>query len=196
MNEENNVKTVGRYRPSLGFYHASPKGNGCVAKFTLHPAHDNEDGSIMMMMAGQQTVGNRNGANPTFATFDYNNAVYVKLDFNDLVEILRVFQGEIESVNDGKGLYHRSVKYATSIRVTHIIDPIVGYSIEVWRKPFRTEESETHLRIVLKPGEALGLCEAIRGSLYLVTFGIPMLVEHDTSAYRAETKAMRETSAA
>ena len=41
---------------------------------------------------------------------------------------------------------------------------------------------------VLRMAQALGLAEAIAGSLAVVSFGIPMLQSHDTSAYREEAR--------
>ena len=47
-----------------------------------------------------------------------------------------------------------------------------------------------------KAAEALGLCEAISNSLYIVGFGIPMLVAHDTSAYEQEKREAQNASVA
>ena len=50
--------------------------------------------------------------------------------------------------------------------------------------------------MLLNPAEALGICESIAGAMYLVSFGIPMLVPHDTSAYEAENRGTRNAAAA
>jgi len=56
--ENNERQPVGQFRPSFRFYHANPKGTGSAVKMNLHPAHDDEDGCIMLTIANQKTVGN------------------------------------------------------------------------------------------------------------------------------------------
>ena len=188
-------RPLGQYRPNLAFYRANPKGTGCAVKMNLHPAHDDTDGCIMLTMANQLTVGNRMGPNPTFPTYDWEHAITVKLDFNDLTQVLQVLRGETESINEGKGLYHRSPRGVTSIRLSHLVDPVPGYVLDISRKTAK-EGEEDRAHFMFGPAEALGLCEAIAGSIYIVAFGIPMLVPHDTAAYKSEAKAMRHAAAA
>jgi len=194
--ETNERRPVGLFRPNMCFYHANPKGTGSAVKMNLHPAHDDTDGCVMLTIANQKTVGDRRAANPTFSTFDWENAICVKLDFGDLTQILQVFRGECESINEGKGLYHVSPKGATSIRLAHLVDPVAGYMLDICRKANRENDDGVRARFLFGAAEALGLCEAIAGSLYLVCFGIPMLVPHDTSAYRAEVRGGRDVFAA
>ena len=199
MNQEAQMKTnaspLGVYRPRLSFYHPNAKGTGCSVKFALHPAHDNVDGSIWLSVANQKTVGDRRGPNPTFARFDWENAINVKLDFSDLCKILQVLRGECESIDDGRGLYHRSVKAATRIVFRHNVEPVQGYSLELYRVP-SDGGTEQRAHILFTAAEALGLCEAISNSLYIVGFGIPMLVAHDTSAYEQEKREAQNASVA
>ena len=199
MNTENNTaaKPTGAraIRPSLSFYHANAKGTGSAIKMRLHPAHDFTDGSIMLKIANQMTIGNVAGPNPTFATFDWENAMTVKLDFCDLCQMLQVFRGECESINDGKGLYHRSPLGTTSIRLKHLIDPVSGYLLEIYRSSPKGQEPDRHAGMLFKPVEALGLSESIAGAMYLVGFGIPMVIQHDTTAYRAQVKEMSDVAA-
>ena len=197
MNNETNTKTtmpIGQFRPRLAFYHPTPKGTGCAATLELHPAHDDTDGSIMLCAANQMTVGNRMGPNPTFPHFDWENRICVKLDFNDLCAMLQVFRGECETINGDHGLYHRTAKAATKIQLRHLVDPVVGYSLELYKTPAGGGE-ETRAHLLLSPAEALGLCESIAGAMYLVSFGIPMLVPHDTTAYRREVREVGNVAA-
>ena len=199
MNSETNDTTtapqLGQIRPSLSFYHANAKGTGCAVQLRLHPAHDYTDGSIWLKIANQMTVGNPMGPNPTFSTFDWENAMNVKLDFNDLCQVLQVFRGECEAINEGKGLYHRSPLGQTTIKLKHLVDPVPGYLLEVYRASSKGKEADGHAGMLLKPAEALGLCESIAGAMYLVSFGIPMLVPHDTTAYRAQVREVRDVAA-
>jgi len=194
--KKNETKPVGRYRPNLCFYHANPKGTGSAAQMNLHPAHDDMDGCIMLTMANQMTVGNRLGPEPTFSRFDWENAMTVKLDFSDLTQILQVLRGECESLGEGKGLYHLSARGSAIIRLSHLVDPVVGYMLDISRKPVGGGDVENRARMLLSPAEALGLCETIAGSLYLISFGIPMLLPHETAIYRAETREAFDASAA
>lgn len=197
MNNETNNKAlpqVGQFRPRLAFYHPTTKGTGCAATLELHPAHDDTDGSIMLCAANQMTIGNRMGPNPTFPRFDWENKICVKLDFNDLCAMLQVFRGECETINGDHGLYHRTAKAATKIQLRHLVDPVAGYSLELYKTPVGGGE-ETRAHLLLSPAEALGLCEAIAGSMYLVCFGIPMLIAHDTTAYRAQAREVRDVAA-
>jgi len=196
MTTQDRPQKVGQYRPNLSFYHANPKGTGSAVQMNLHPAHDDTDGCIMLKMANQMTVGDRRGPNPTFSRFDWENAMSVKLDFSDLTQILQVLRGECESINDGKGLYHVSSRGAASIKLSHLVDPVSGYMLDISRRPVGGGDAENRARMLLSPSEALGLCETIAGSLYLVSFGIPMLVPHDTAVYRAETREVHNASAA
>ena len=185
----------GRYRPSLRFYHPNGKGSGAALEMNLHPAHDNVNGCIMMKIASQCAIGDPRGATPTFARFDWENAICVKLDFDDLCRVLQVFRGECESIDGDRGIYHQTSRAATKIKLRHLVEPISGYSLEVYRNS-RVGDTSSYAHIILSPVEALGLGEAIAGSMAVVAFGIPMLVEHDTSAYEAQERRFRDVSAA
>ena len=191
----NAVQQPGQFRPKLTFFHPNGKGTGCAMSMELHPAHDRTDGCIMMRVANQMTVGNRMGPNPTFPRFDWENVVCVKLDFNDLTKMLQVFRGECEALEEGRGLYHKTARATTRIVLRHLVEPVQGYSLELYRTPTGGgEEIRTHM--LLNPAEALGICESVAGAMYLVSFGIPMLVPHDTSAYEAENRGARNAAAA
>ena len=198
MNTDTPAKPLplGSIRPSLSFYHPNPKGTGSAVQMRLHPAHDYTDGCVMLKISNQMTVGNPMGPNPTFAKFDWENAMTVKLDFSDLTQMLQVLRGECESINAEKGLYHRSPLGQTNIRLRHVVEPTPGYLLEVYRSARNGQGTDGRAVILFKPAEALGICEALAGSLYLVAFGIPMLVPHDTSAYEAKTRELRNANAA
>lgn len=190
---KNGNEGIGRYRPKLSFYHPNARGTGCAVKMELHPAHDSVDGSIMMTVANQMTVGDRRGPNPTFPRFDWKEAIVVKLDFNDLCHLLQVLRGECESINDGKGLYHRSTQGSTCIKFRHLIEPVAGYSLELYRRSLNGNDERSSC-IVFSSAESTGLGEAISGAMAIVGFGIPMLVSHDTTAYKAEMKELQDGS--
>lgn len=163
-------------RPKLAFYHPNAKGTGCAIILELYPATNEHEGFILCSFANQMTIGNPMGANPTYPKFDWENGVVVRLRFDDLAHILQVFRGETESILDGKGLFHKDGNCTDMIQLRHIIDPVCGYQFSVAHieRDARTS-GETRFTILLSNAEALGLCEAITGSLYLITFGKPMV---------------------
>lgn len=158
-------------RPALALYKANAKCTGCAMKMELHPAHGDTAGSIMMSLASQKTVGDFRGPNPIYPTFDWENPITVKLDFTDLAKMLQVFRGECESIEEGRGLVHRSPKGLTYIKLEHLVEPIPGYKLEV--KFSAVAGSVEQRTIMLAPYEALGLTAAIESSLGIICFGVP-----------------------
>ena len=159
------------YRPALTLYKANAKCTGCAMKMELHPAHDQTSGCIMMSLAGQKTVGDYRGPNPIYPTFDWENAIRVRLDFIDLSKMLQVFRGECESIDEGRGLVHRSPKGLAYVRLAHLIEPIPGYRLEV--EFFAGAGIVEKRTVMLAPCEALGLVAAIESSLGVICFGVP-----------------------
>lgn len=190
MNAETNVKTTEkRWRPTAAFYHPNGKGTGSALKLELQPAVGQSEGCIMMRVANQLTVGNRQGPNPVFPRFDWENSIVVKLNFDDLCKILQVLRGECESIEDGKGLYHRSSKAKTRICFHHVVEVVSGYSLEIYRTVFEGEQ-EQRVHFMLNPAESLGICEAIAGSMSVICFGVP-----STGEFAAEDRGERREEA-
>ena len=161
-------------RPRLELYHPNAKGTGCAMAMALHPADSTQNGFIDVSIANQLTVGNSMGANPTFPTFDWENCVDVVLDFDALCAILQVLRGETESIGSGHGIFHKCKECCQTIKFSHIVDPVCGYSFEVFEKQANGGE-EKRVNMFLSPAESLGICEAITSSMYLITFGRPSL---------------------
>lgn len=184
---------VGVYRPSLRLYHPNPRGTGSALEMKLHPAHDDTDGSIMLRIANQNAVGDRSTPTPTFPRFDWERAICVKLDFFDLGKMLQVFRGECESIDEDRGLFHRTSHAMTKINLRHLLEPAPSYSLDIFRTPSGGES--VHAHIVFTQSEASALCEAISMSMAIVGFGIPMLVPRDTTAYRADQRRFIDAQA-
>ena len=160
------------YRPELAFYHPNAKGTGCAVKFGLHPAHDDKEGSIFLSAASQLTVGGRGGER-VFPRFDWERRICVKLDFTDLCKILQVLRGECESIDDGRGLYHRRLGVSTTIRFRHVVEPDSCYSLELYRNSGREGDDALSAHILFSQAEALGIAEVFSRTLPLVCFGLP-----------------------
>ena len=194
-NENTRQNSVRHYRPRLTFYKANGKCTGGALQLEVHPAHDDVDGSIMATFANQLTVGDRHVVPPKFATFDWDNSICVKLDFNDLTRMLEVFRGIKESIEDGKGLFHVSPAGSTKISLRHLVEYDGAYAFEVSRsKPGSPESKSAH--IILSSSEAYGLAMAIEDSLGVICFGIPEVIARDTSAYKRRVKEMGTVPAA
>ena len=83
----------------LKLYHPTSRGTGCAIGLELHPATAEQEGSIILEMAHQRTVGEIIGK----SEFDWNDTACVRLVFNELTQILQVLRGELESTDDGTG---------------------------------------------------------------------------------------------
>jgi len=167
------------FRPRFAIYHPNGKGTGCALKMDLRPAHGDEDGCIMMCVAPQKTVGDMHGPAKKFPTFDWENRICVKLGFADICKILQVFRGECESLEEGKGLFHRSARYTTRIVLRHLIEPVQGYSLEVFRSTAGNPDENRVTHIVLNPWEALGVGISFENSIGVICFGIPKVLAHE-----------------
>ena len=158
--------------PCLRLYHPNGKGTGCAMAMALRPADSAGGGYIAVFFANQMTVGNPTEAKPTFPTFDWENCVDVVRDFNDLCAILQVLRGETESVFEGRGIFHKYKKCCQNIRLSHLVDPVCGYLLEVVEAS-ANGGGDKRMRMLLSPAESLGIYESIEGSMCLIAFGSP-----------------------
>ena len=93
MNTTTNQTESRAYRPKLALYHPNARGTGSAVRLELLPATDDAEGCIMLTIAGQSAVGDRRAPTPTYARFDWENKIVVKLGFTDLCQMLQVFRG-------------------------------------------------------------------------------------------------------
>lgn len=197
MNETINANSAAtrEYRPEFSIYHPNGKGTGCAFRMTLHPAHARRDGCIMLELANQRTIGDRRAAIPKFPTFDWENRLVVKLGFSDLCKMLQVLRNGSESLEDGKGLYHRSARHSTRIVLRHLTEPIQGYSLEIYRNSADKSDADRSARIILTHWEALGIALAIEDSIGYICFGIPKVMPREPIG-AGETPEVNDVSAA
>jgi hypothetical protein len=182
---EVNAVPMNGYRPKFAIFHPNPKGTGCAMMLDLLPASGVKDGCIFATLANQKSVGSRDGGRITYPTFDWENRLCVKFDFNDLCRFLQVLRGECESIEEGKGLYHTSSEYATRITFRHQVEPMNGYSLDVHRKTDGSPDVKSSAHIFLSPAEALGLGILFENSIGYICFGVPEPV--DAAGRRAWT---------
>lgn len=160
-----------RFRPQFALYHPNPRGTGSAVKMDIRPALTDSEGCVMLSIATQATLADRSAGAAKAATFDWANALTVKLGFSDLCAFLQVFRGEYEAIEGGKGLFHMSSAGSTKINLKHMIESCVGYSLDISRTS--ADGAERHARFFFDGGEALGLSEALCGIMSVICFGVP-----------------------
>lgn len=164
MNEETNeTRTT--------ICHPAPSGKGSAVRFELHPAHGNVSGCVMCKIAKQKTAVSVTGETPTFATFDWDGAIVMKLCVGDIAQMLMVFRGMQESIADGKGLFHRTATANAVIKFSHMIEPRPGYLFSVSKKPLDGELMDAFF--VFRPEEAIWFSTALEGAMPALVFGVP-----------------------
>ena len=176
------------YRPQLSFYHANAKGTGSALTFELVPACGEIEGCVLAKITSQMTVGDRTGPTPIYPRFDWGNAIPLKLGFTDLSKMLQVFRGECESLEDGRGLFHRSVKGQTRICLRHVVEPFTGYALEVYRSA-QPVQDDGRAAFLFHPHEALGLAAALESSFGVLCFGVPTAETAPRAAARPAEEA-------
>ena len=159
-------------RPTWTMYHPNGKGTGSALRLELHPAHGQTNGSIFATLVPQKAFI---GDGTTYAEFDTEKEIRLKLDYRDLTEILQVLRGYCESIADGKGLFHRTTTANMVIKFEHRIEPVCGYMLDVARNQNGGEIER--VSFFMRQTEALALSEVIANALLYVTMGIPMVNE-------------------
>lgn len=155
-------------RPAMTMHHANPKETGTAIRLELHPARPDADGSILATIAPQKSP---TPAAP-YASFDWDNSIAVRLGFLELAKILQVFRGQYESIDDGKGIYHRTANGCTVVRLAHRIEPVGGYVLDVSHRPNGGET--VCMGFAMTYDEAFALSEAIGQAMLYVSFGVPV----------------------
>ena len=165
----------------LKIYHPNAKGMGSALTLELHPAHDEVRGNIVVSIAAQKAVSayeedEHGGFIHTIPagilpTFNWENAISVKLDANELAQMIEVLRGYKENLNDGKGFFHRTKTANICITFKHCIEPLPCYVLNITRKEVVGETRG--IGITLTMSEAIVLNEAISQSLVYVAFGVP-----------------------
>lgn len=158
-------------RPVVTLYHANQKETGTAIRLELHPARTDSDGSIHLTIAPQKAQPPQKVQQPHVASFDWDGAISVRLGLLDLAKILQVFRGQYESIDDGKGLYHRTTNGCTVVRLEHRIEPVGGYVLSISHRPYGGET--VRLVFAMTYDEAFALAESISHSMFYVSFGVP-----------------------
>ena len=121
-----------------------------------------------------------------YASFDWQNKVIVKLNFNDLCQMLAVFQGKSPAIDNG--LYHDSRDKTTIINVARQTEPFAGLMLDVSRKAKEGGSEPVRVRIILNDAEAYGLGTVLEQSLSVVAFGVLREFRPFVASARRETE--------
>ena len=156
------------------FYHPNGKGTGSALQLELHPAHEDTEGSVFLTIAPQRSIGVRMDTDTVHPTFDWRNAICLKLNLMDLAQLLQVLRGVQESLADGKGLFHRSSNASAIIKFEHRIEPVPGYLLDVSKKPLTGELR--HVSFFFRASEAFACALMLEQALVYVAFGIPTVI--------------------
>ena len=156
------------------FYHPNGKGTGSALQLELHPAHEDTEGSVFLTIAPQLSIGVRMDTDTVHPTFDWRNAICLKLNLMDLAQLLQVLRGVQESLGEGKGLFHRSSNASAIIKFEHRIEPVPGYLLDVSKKPLAGELR--HVSFFFRAAEAFACALMLEQALVYVAFGIPMVI--------------------
>lgn len=156
---------------SICFYHPNARGTGSALR--IEPRANRHDADryncFFIELAGQKTMAGRERGANTYATFDWDNKITVKLGFPDICEILMVLEGRVPHIGgDRKGLYHASKQGNTLIALAR--DAQRGtYYLSLSRK--RNGDSDAQrIGIGLSEAEATGLRCLLQTGLFFVTF--------------------------
>ena len=152
-------------------FHANPKGTGMALSIELYPSHDACVAKVILSFIRQSDVARETtSGGHTFPKFDYAHRNSIRLDPLDAQNILEVFGGYTESINDGKGLFAVSAENRTTFTLRHTIDPVPGYVMTL--KVVKVEGGDTDERtFFISPTEAGMLNNALTASMGLLLFG-------------------------
>lgn len=136
--------------------HLNAKGTGAMMEMAYRPATDGVEGCLYIGMSPQCN-----------SVFDMSEKIRYKLTPVEAAEVLQVLRGECESIQDGRGLYYRSDGMTVRLQFRHVIEPVLGYSLEL----YEAMERERTCRIFLSCPEALVMSYAIEHALAPMVFG-------------------------
>ena len=151
--------------------HANAKNTGSAVDMIVRPATEQEVGYLMVSFAPQKTVAEISCGKRIMPTFNYERKIGVKLTIFEVAQIVGVLDGHQESLEDGKGLYHKSSKGVAVIGLTHKVESAVGYWFSVKRNP--NESDEQKVGIFLSPVEGRTLSIILKQAMFYMGFGTP-----------------------
>ena len=146
-------------RATLVLCHPNANGTGCAARMSVVPATCYNEGALKVLLA-------RQGSN---SSFDWDDALEVNLDFDDVSKMLEVLRGMTESINEEKGIYAKAATLCAIFKFRHVVEPVNGYCMEIHSSD---DNVKSQAVMFLSPSEAMGLSIAVENSMSAIAFGI------------------------
>ncbi|MCF7838277.1 MAG: hypothetical protein K9N49_06570 [Candidatus Marinimicrobia bacterium] len=173
---------------TLCLYHPNSRGAGSALRLEPRVNRPGEDryNCFFLEMAAQKQAARRTADAVSYATFDWERKITVKLDFLDICELLSVLEGKAPQAGGArKGLYHANGTGNTLIAFSRDAER-GGYYLSFSRKKNGADEPQ-RIAIGLSETEALGLRCIFQTSLFFITF--PMALK--TRAARTDAPGPR-----
>lgn len=168
-------ETPGAWPDRAIICHPAPNGKGSALRLELHPARGRVPGYVYLEIARQRTAESAEGEVRTFATFDWPGKIAVKLGLDEIAEMIMIFRGMRESIQDGRGVFIRTARESCVFKFSHVIEPRPGYFLQLDRKPHDGEPESAYF--VFRIAEAVWLSCALEASMNLLVFGVPRAAE-------------------
>lgn len=153
--------------PKVNIFHANAKGTGSALTVEVCPAMEYIDGNVNISFAAQMPYEGEK----VFPRFDFGNRITISLHPLEVEKLLEVFEGQTESIEDGKGFFIVAPTSRTSFKCSHIIDPVPGYALTVERKMVGEETETRSATFVLTPSEGGMLYHGLRSVMGRLLFG-------------------------
>lgn len=181
------------HNPTLKLYHPNAKGTGSALSIECVPAHNDKSGYFGFVIYPQ---------NPTNEnlTFNAESAVGFALDFLGASQLLQVLRGEVESLNEGKGICLESKSCAVRVTFRHQVEPYGCYVLEVFAIKKDDSKEERHGIFTFSNAEACGICEVLASTLHIITFGTgfeatALMMERDEEEAKNAAEAQNPSAA-
>ena len=153
----------------FSIYHPNGKGTGSAIDLKLIPANGISDGSVVLTLAPQRDVASREGVVRIFPTFEWADAIGLRLTAMDIGHVLSVLRGCEESIADGLGLIHVTKEWRAKMTLEHVVEPVPAYRLTAFCK--KNDGTEQKVGISLSHAEACVLESALSASMGRICFG-------------------------
>lgn len=140
-------------------YKPNKKNNGSAVQFQLSEPNDKRPQHLSFLEISNQLPDLDSNGN---ARFDWQNKIIVALGETDIAEILRVIEGQTDSINDGKGLFHETPGGGNKIIKFGFNPDYKNFFLQVSAKK---DNDQLQISIPITPGEAIILRELLKAAV-------------------------------
>jgi hypothetical protein len=154
----------------VAFYHPNSAGTGAAMKLEarLNRSESDRYNCFFMDMASQKSKAGMVDGEKTFAAFDWEHKLTVKLGFLDVCEMLTVLEGRSDTMGHGRnGLFHQNGSASTVISLQKADKG--GFLLGLSRKTGETG-AVSRVNLLLSDAEGVGLRAIFQAGLFFITF--------------------------